>query len=190
MTTLTNPTSGFWLNQDGMIVKFGSNEASADRGGEYPFDGGPQRILELKFDYTDFTSNVTIPGSGQGSALPKGAFIEKVEVFAEVAVTSGGSATIDVGGAKSDYTTLTSQTAFIAALPKASVATAGVTTTLHAGDTYAGAAIGTKLSDITYVTVDYNVAALTTGKIVVRIYYYMPTPASATINSMTHTYEG
>lgn len=164
-----------WKNNDGLLVKFGTSEGQVDLGGQFGEDSGSTRITEVKLGYTDVASTDTIPGSGTGTVFPLGARIEKVEVVVETGVTSGGAATVDVGLVRqSDRTTAISATGLVAAMPKASVDTAGKAVTLIAGSTYAGTLIGTNLAYAGILTCKYNTAALTAGKVIVRVYWYMP----------------
>ena len=176
-----------WINDDGLYVKFGTEEAAANKGGTYN-TLGPLQVTEVKIDYTDMLSATsTRIGSDDGSLgvqLPKGAHIEKIETAAEVAATSSGtvgSATFVLGLVKDDLATendydglLTSSATF----STLSLSTKGKLVQTVQGGTGAGALVGAELANSGYLTIANSAHAshpLTAGKFVVRIYWYMPT---------------
>lgn len=165
-----------WLNDDGLFVKFGTEEATVSKGGTYNVLG-PLQVSELKADYDDFGSSAAIPESSNGSygvGIPSGVRIEKVEVIAETACTSGGSATIDIGLIRYDRSTELDYNGLVAALPLASINADGEKTELTVGSTYVGALVGTTTAYAGLLTVNYGTAALTAGKVALRVYYYNP----------------
>lgn len=167
--------AGSWRNADGLIVYFGPKEGQAGNGGEYK-TYGPTRQIESIFDLTGLTS--TAQYWDQHFEIPKGAFVESVEVEVLVAATSGGSATLNIGLAGSDQSTNLSDTALVSALALTSINTAGQKVTLVAGSTGAGSSIGTALPGSTstainegLVTAKWGTAAFTAGRIAVRVNY-------------------
>jgi len=161
-----------WINSDGLVVKIGPEEATIGKGGEYEFDG-PQRQVEFTLNFGDFGSadaaveyNVTIP---------KGAFIERVQLEVFTALTSGGAATVNVGGVRtSDAVTLDATGGFVNALAITALNTAGKFVELINGSTGAGTYIGTTLVNNVYLSTKWGTAALTAGKLGVRIWYSFP----------------
>jgi hypothetical protein len=170
-----------WYNADGLYVKFGTEEGAAGEVGNYknPADGS-QMVAEL------FIADMRVPGTatvGPGvpssggtvisynCVIPKNARIEKVELITQTAVTSGGSATLDLGLKKTDNSTELDYNGLLAALPIASFNAAGETYTAIIGATYVGALIGTTLSENGYLTINYGTAAFTAGAIRIRIFY-------------------
>ena len=158
-----------WHNNDGLFIRFGTKEAEVGVAGEYRTNG-PQRMVE-----------VTIPAMtalGTGAAIqddsaviPKGARIEKVEVITDTLVTSGGSATLNIGLIRTDRTTELDYDGLVAALALASFNAAGETAVLTTAVTSAGALLGTTLANNGLITADYDTAAFTAGAIRVRVYY-------------------
>lgn len=159
-----------WYNSDGLYVKFGTEEATAGKAGEYT-TLGPQRMVELVIsDMTTVTASPVI--MDYNVVIPKNARIEKVEVIVTTACTdAGGTSVLNVGLKKTDNATEHDYEAFVKAMALSVLNVDGETTVLTAGATYAGDLIGTTLSENGYLTVDYTTEAYTAGAIKVRIYY-------------------
>jgi hypothetical protein len=127
-------------------------------------------MIELFIDdMTDLGTTAAI--QDYNVVVPKNARIEKVEVITQTAVTSGGSATLNVGLKRTDNSTELDYDGLVAALALASFNSAGETVALTVGSTSAGALIGTTLAYNGYLTVDYDTAAFTAGAIRVRVYF-------------------
>ena len=158
-----------WYNSDGLYVKFGTEVGTAGKAGSYEYDG-PLRLVEL--DLTDL-SLLTTTGVIQdyNTILPKNAFIEKVDIICTTAVTSGGSATLDIGLISTDTTSAYDDDGLIAALAIASFNATGEGVSLSVNSTSAGALIGTVLASNGYLVASYNTAAFTAGACKVRIWY-------------------
>jgi hypothetical protein len=165
---------GVWYNNDGLRIKLGTSEAAVTRGGEYSVDGD-SREYEVRFAVTPLGTSEAI--QAYGVLIPSGFFIERVEVVTNVAVTSGGSATLDVGLIRQDTTTAYDDDGLVAALAIASFNAAGEKVILTNGSTSAGALIGTALANTGLITASYNTAAFTAGEITVRVFGYQPWPA-------------
>ena len=161
-----------WLNSDGLYLKTGTEEGLLSKAGEFRNDG-PYHVAELTIplmtalaDTTAVMDDVTI--------FPKGARIERVDVVTETAVTSDGSAVFSVGFNRTDRSTALDIDGLVAALPIASFNAAGETVSLTAGSTYAGALIGTTTAYAGVFVAEYDTAAFTAGKVVIRVYYRFP----------------
>lgn len=158
-----------WYNSDGLYVKFGTEEATAGKVGMVR-TAGPQQMAEVFLsDLTTLTSTAAI--LDYNLVIPKNARIEKIEVIAQTAATSGGSATLSLGLVRTDTTTNVSDTALISALALTAYDAAGETTSITAGGTGAGSSIGTTLANNGYITVKYGTAAFTAGALRIRIYF-------------------
>lgn len=163
-----------WKNADGLYVKFGTAAADLSEAGEYRFDGG-SHLVEVRLDLTTVGSSSAIIDDSFRTG--KSWRIEEVTVITDTAATGTG-AVLNLGIVKSDRSTAVDADGLIAALPLANVDTAGETTTLHAGDTYAGALIGTSLASTAasgYLVADYDTAAFTAGVVRIRIKYSLLT---------------
>lgn len=161
-----------WFNSDGLEVRFGTDEATASVSGEYNLLGKIHEV-ELKITATALTSTA-------GTVLedflviPKGARIHEIEVVAETACTSGGSATLDVGLKRTDRSTQLDYDGFVAALALTAIDAAGEINVLRINSTSVGALVGTTLANNGYLCANYNTAAFTAGVIIVRVRFYMP----------------
>lgn len=160
-----NPKS--WRNADGLNVWFGPAEGTSGLGGEQ-CTVGDNRVQELVITLTDLTTSAQY--LDEHFELPKGAFIEQVELVVLTAATSGGSATLNVGLSQSDDSTTISDTAIVNALAVASL-TAGSKFSLVKGTTGAGTSIGTVLSVNGLFTAKAGTAVFTAGKVAVRVFY-------------------
>lgn len=168
--------SNEWINSDGLKVYFGTDQARAQRGGEYSVLNGGRHVVEVVIDLTTLsTTNQTIVVDNV--IIPNGAFIETVTVNATVAATSSGNGTIDIGLVDQDFSTEIDFNGLVAAMVKGSVDLIGEANTLTAGVTYAGALVGTKITNSGYLVANLNTAAYQAGKIVVRIFYSTPLAA-------------
>ncbi len=161
-----------YMHGDGTFQKYGTAEATAGAAGEYS-TLGPMRMVELTLaDMTTVTATAAIQDDNVW--LPVGARIEKVTVI-DVTASTGATAVLNIGLQKEDRSTQLDYDGLVAAIPLASVDAAGETTELVVGSTYAGALIGTTLAFKGYLTADYDTAAFTAGKVIVRVYFSFPT---------------
>lgn len=160
-----------WMNEDGLFLKFGTEKATSNTGGEYRFDG-PRHCIEVDIDLKSLT--VTNGGTilSDVTFFPKNARIEEVDILVLTAAT-GSTATLNIGLVKTDRSTEIDFNGFAAAVAQTALSTAGDVVTLNVGSTGAGALIGTVTSQSGYLTADYDTAAFTAGKVRVRIYYSM-----------------
>jgi len=154
-------------NADGLNVYLGVNEGKPGAGGEYR-SVGPNRQQEFILNLADLTTSAQY--IDQHWELPKGAFIEAVEVEVLVVAASSGSGTLNIGLKQSDQTTNISDTALVAAATTAALAQ-GVRLTIVGGSTYVGANVGTALSVNGLVTAKAGTAVFQSGKVAVRIFY-------------------
>lgn len=159
-----------WFNPDGLRVYFAGERRQFD-GGEYP-GAGATRVIEWEVNATAIAA--TAGGLGlPWVIIPRNSVIESVEVISETAATSGGAATLDVGIVRRDGTTEVDFDGLVAALPLANINVQGEKNVLTAGQTNAGALVGTETAYPGYLTVRYNTAAYTAGRLVVRVNLYV-----------------
>lgn len=158
---------GTWMNNDGLYIKYGTDEATAGKAGEYGTDVAGQRVIEF---------DLTLTGLGTAAAIvddnvfiPAGVRIQKVEIINSTAATSGGSAALNIGLQRRDRSTELDYDGLVAAAALATFNAAGETSTLTAGATGAGALIGTTTAYSGYITADYDTAAFTAGVLKVRV---------------------
>ena len=174
-----------WMNNDGLYVKFGSDEADLVKGGHYHTDSN--HICEFDILYTDLLSaTAAVLGSalatGDGSfgiAFPDGAVTEEIELLVVEAFTSSGtigSATLELGLKKaSDRSTALDADAFTTTSFVAGVIDAvGEKTVIRVGSTGAGSSIGVATTENGVIAVRNSAHAThpyTAGKVRVRIKY-------------------
>lgn len=164
-----------WYNNDGLYVKFGTEEGVAGTVGEYEWDG-PLRFLEVVIpDMTKLTATAAI--LSDVVQIPKNAVIREVKVFTNTPATSGGAATLNIGLTKTDRTTAISDTAILAAQAITTIDAAGETNILTAGSTGAGTKVGTTIGvDNGLITAKWATAAFTAGKVTVQIFFTVNAP--------------
>lgn len=159
-----------WMNDDGLYLKYGTEKATANIGGEYRTNTS-LREVELKITLTDLTATETI--LSDQVFIPAGARIQEVEVVTHTAAATGTA--IDLGLIRTDRTTELDYDGLLAACPTASMNAAGEKTIFSDNTTYDGALVGTTLANTGYVSASRTDAtAFTAGVIYVKIRYYMP----------------
>jgi hypothetical protein len=158
-----------WLNNDGLFIKYGVTEAGPATTGEYNFQGS--HYLETVITLSTLAATPTI--LDDTVKVPRGSVVYRIETYAEVAATGSG-ALLNVGLIREDRTTENDYNGYIAVLPLTSIDATGETTTLTPGATYAGALAGVPLTYDGFLTADYDTAAYATGKLRVKIFYYIP----------------
>lgn len=174
-----------YTNQDGLTVRYGTDEAKKYVVSEYRTDG-PKRLIEISIDYEN------LPASSSGDAtvadtqavLPSGALIELVELEVHTAFddASGDTATLNVGWVQAaDESSNTDIDAFIAA---ATVAELAVGHKKDGTSPCDGAGRGTKLTENKKIVFSVGTQAFTAGKGTVRIYYTIPNKATDTLGTV------
>lgn len=177
-----------WLNNDGLYVKFGSEEAARSRGGDPKSINGIY-FVETVLDYTEIQSATAAivgvipfpantPTGSVGIELPSGARIEAVETIAIAAFTSSGTigtSTLVMGLIREDRSTAIDLAGFTTtAFVGSQFDAIGERTYIVPGVTGAGALIGTSLTNNGYLVVANSQHAshpYTAGKLKVRIYF-------------------
>lgn len=173
----TTTASNTWLNQDGLLIKFGTTEGRIDNAGEYEDVYAGQTVLEVRINATEISTVAsTLLGTGYNAGIPANAIITAVDIFTETALTSGGTPTLNIGLAKSIDFNVLSQTSLAAAVPFASISTVGTLFSVSSGVTGAnkGASAGISIGLFPAIlTIDASVA-FTAGKLQIRVYFYVP----------------
>jgi hypothetical protein len=165
---------GNWLNKDGLYIKFGPEQAVPNKTGGYadPADG-TQSVLELDIDLTAVGSSPAIVSDVHW--LPAYARIEKVEVTV-LEVADGANATLNMGLQKKDRATEIDYNGILADVPETDLDAAEgtvyswTTSTSGGAGNLVGATAGVG-PDPGYITVDYDTAAFTAGRIKVKLFY-------------------
>lgn len=192
--------SGSWLNNDGMLLQYGTQKAIPEEGGDYLFYG-PNRIMELVVDLTSLTTTSQVQSLTTFFPAGLNYVVEQVDCYADIGATTGTSFSIGLGyfsgstyanitnnvltQGGSSPTTITytgsypgitsiSDTAFINAMTTTNVATLGNKISQNVGSTWAGGYIGQTSTTTThpnYITAKSAGSTYTTGLIRVRIFY-------------------
>jgi hypothetical protein len=198
-------TAQNWVNKDGLVLQYGTDKAIPEVGGEY-LQYGANRMAEVLIDLSKLvTANATVlslteifPATSIGGVST--IYIEKVELLAEVAMSTSSSPTLSIGVVNMPLTTGSSTvsyngsvlsalatvpsngaTAFVSAIPAASLA-AGSLVRLAVGgsspigaDSYIGNYVGVEdtsnLTSPMYLTATLGTATAT-GSIRCRIFYH------------------
>lgn len=157
-----------WINDDGLVVKFGATEAEDRNVGAYNVEG-ERNILEVILDFNE------MPAVADGSVIlndhfqiPTGAHIEAVEIVDYVDFV-GATATVNVGTIDTDRTSNADVDGLVAAATIAELNAGGENT---AG--WVGAQVGTTLTANKLLTWEVDTAALTAGLATVRIKWSVP----------------
>jgi hypothetical protein len=157
-----------WQNNDGLFVKFGTREATPSKVGDVK-TFGPLQTLELTLTMTELTDTNAI--ISDAAKLPKNVLIQSIELLPTVAITSGGSAVLDIGLIDNDRSSNHDDDALIAAHAIASHNAVGEWTNIILGGTGAGVQFGVVTTKNTYITAGFDTAAYTAGKLKIRINY-------------------
>lgn len=133
---------------DGLTQFYGTDLAIPTTAGDYK-SYGEDRTIEFLVDTSKLTTTAVVQANT--TFLDAGVFIDSVIVEAVTAVTTLTS--VSIGLMKMDRTTTISDTALVAAQVLSTMDTAGETTVITGGTTYAGTKVGTTSgSDAGYLT--------------------------------------
>ncbi len=166
-----------WLNNDGLLVKFGTKLGVPGKAGTYKMTG-PLHVLEIKdLDLTTLVDDATtlVDGMAQGiidqhNVIPSGVQIEKVEVLPTEAAT-GTNAVLDIGVVDTDFASNDDDDALVIALAQTALTPVGTVATYIQGTSGHGVLVGEQTTKSYYVTASYDTAAFTDGTVTIRIYY-------------------
>ncbi len=165
------------MNSDGLMVWFGTSEATKGTGGQFSTAMGNLHLTEFKDVALATVAASTSPYILDDNVLiPNGARIEKVVVIVTTE-TAGANANLDLGLVDQDRST---QIDFNGLLAAADIFNAGTDVDgiyvyeplgQSAATTEAGALLGTVLTNTGLVTANYDTAAFSAGVVTIRIYW-------------------
>ena len=162
-----------WTNSDGLVIQLGITEAALGKGGSYEDFNRGSLVTEFVVNFGDVPALGSVVALDQNVVLPSGYVLNEIEIMAETAVTSGGAATIDFGLQRLDRVTELDYNGIVAALAITSLNAAGKRVVIQNGSTGAGALFnGAATSFPGVFTINWNVAALTAGKIRIKLAAY------------------
>lgn len=183
-----------WVNSDGLRVKFGAEEGSVAKGGEWMQMSG---ICSISFNIlaADMRSaTAAVLGSVGGTAysgsngiqVPKGARIKGLDILTQTAFTSTGtigSATLEIGLIKwSDFSTELDYDGLVDAnFVGSRVDAVGERTYIEIGATGVGALVGTTLSEDGVISVraaQHATHPFAAGVLNCRLDYFYPGTSS------------
>lgn len=178
MAVVFKNSTGVTKNADGLVVLYGTREATSAVAGEY-LSVGPRRHVEVTIELASLptvaSGNVQI--QDPTVTIPNGAFIEQVDVIV-TKETTGTNANLDLGLVDQDCTTEIDFNGLLAAADDFNSGTdLGRFTQFNLGTTEVGALVGTKLTNTGLIVANAETADWTAGVLKVRIYYYMPLTA-------------
>jgi len=174
---VTGLKSNAWLNGDGLYIPYGPSEVTANRGGEFDFDG--RHWTEVTVPLASLTtSGQTI--LSDNVVIPNGAFIEEVHVLV-TKETAGTNANLDLGLVDQDRSTEIDFNGFLAAADSfnsgtdlgglTNFAIYGIGSTNPTLTTEGGALIGTKITNTGLICANAETAVFTAGILKVRIFW-------------------
>lgn len=154
-----------YRNADGQNIFYGVSEGQSGSTGQVKTYGDVSTLTQI-INLADLTT--TSQYLDVHSEIPKGAFIESVEILVLVVAASSGTGTLNVGLSGTDLSTNLSDTALVSAATASSLA-AGAKLTIVVGGTAVGSAVGTKLALNELLTAKAGTAVFQSGKIEVRV---------------------
>lgn len=182
--TVTALTTGY-NNPDGLRQRYGVNEATVQRGGEYSIMGDGKHKVSVALDLLALSTAAPQAGGKQciicdNVTIPNGAFIEKIDVVV-TKETAGVNANLDFGLVDQDRTTEIDFNGFLAA---ADAFNGGTDLGSHivyektdAGSltTEGGALIGTQITNTGLLCANPETADWTAGVLQITVTFSMPT---------------
>lgn len=130
----------YWINNDGLKVRFDHEKITRVEGGQYNFGGSGNVTIEVEMNAADIGTTATL--MAEGVIVPRNFFIEQVEVVSETALTALTS--LDFGLQRLDFTTELDYDGLVNDIVLASLNVDGEKTVLTAGVATAGALVGTE----------------------------------------------
>jgi hypothetical protein len=169
-----------WINEDGLAINFGTDEAVKRNIGSY-CQYGPVHWVEILMDFSELplvADNSVI--LNDFFVLPDGAFIESVEIrVPETAFNSAADGELfNLGWIDTDRSSNVDVDAFIVAATQTELNTGG---TNVAG--WVGVGVGAVLATAKLLTWEVNVEQPTAGSTVIRIKWSFP-PKNAASDSL------
>jgi len=153
------------MNDDGLYIKFGTEEGASGRAGEYN-ENLPLHYIEVEINWDELEAFGTTTILSDHVLIPDDAFLEKASFIVEE-VFAGASATLDLGLIDTDRTTAHDVDGIDEDIATTSIDAVGDTITCD------GDLIGTILDNTTpmYLTATVQTADFTAGKGYLRVYY-------------------
>lgn len=156
------------VNADGLLERYGTDQAKKTPIGEHTTDG-ELRVIEINLNSTNapaVASNSVV--ASYHTFVPKGAFVKSVEIDGIVDFT--GSGTLNVGWVDADDLSSNPDVdAFVVAATVAEINAGGENVS-----GWVGTAVDEVMTQARAITWEVDTAALADGAAVIRIKYLMP----------------
>lgn len=160
-----------WYNNDGLLVKFGTEEGMTGGGGEFRWNG-PTTEVEIDVVWNKLNAFGTRTILDETVRIPNGILLTSAE-FEVVVPFVGAGATLDLGFYDMDRTTAYDADGIDAAIAVTAIDAVGETVTCD------GALINTLLANNTpnLISATVGTANYTAGQGKLRLRYFVPSPA-------------
>ena len=168
-----------WNNSDGLLIKYGYEEAQVGGGGEFAVVDDVHTVeFDIRWNMLNAFGTRTI--LDETVRIPNGVIIISALFTTEVPFTSGGAATLSVGLCSPDRTTVFSATGLINATALTTMDAVGEVVT------GAGASLNTVLANAApnLIQATVGTANYTAGRGKLRIRYFVPSPAPAIVGAL------
>lgn len=156
--------SSIWVNDDGLVVGFGTRDTQNTQSGPYKTEGLIKESITKVYDASTLGSTDTAEMQGYEVPIPANAIIESAELVVDTAFTSSGSAVLNIGVKSKDGTAI-DEDGIDSAIAVASL-TAGAV--IPADGALIGESVG---SEPAYVFFTYDTAAFTAGAATLFVRY-------------------
>lgn len=178
MALAARPTNT-WLNADGLLVKYGTQEGIPGKVGEYQDTHLGDAVVNVEIDYSLFTGITATQAVivDYGCKLPAGAIIDAIRITTDKAFATNPTS-IDVGLVREDMTSTYDEDGLIDGLLLATFDSVGETTELLSTTaTYPGAlwvaATSAPLPYTGYIVASFAGTAPTVGNLKLKIQYHV-----------------
>lgn len=175
---------GTWTNNDKLHIKFGTDAATATKGGArvYPADGG-LHVVDFNLTLTDLTSTSSTV-LFDNVVIPAKAWVEKIDIKCVVAATSSGSgAKLNLGLKKLDRSTEGDYDGLLDSVAQTDMDAINETATKTVVTSGGGGALmGAPAAYPGLISGYYETEAFTAGQVNIRIFYRMSANVSGSAN--------
>lgn len=159
-----------WVNNDGLPIRFGVDQADTGEGGQYRWNG-PFAEYEYDVIWNDLEAFGTVDFLGRSVRIPNGMLLTEATFEVSQGFTSGGAATLTFGFHNADGSAYDAD-GIDAAIALTAIDTVGETVTCD------GALVNALLKNpnkkYSYVTATVGTANYTAGKGKLRLKLFVP----------------
>lgn len=168
-----------WVNNDGLPIRFGVDQAETGEGGQYRWNG-PMTEYEFDIIGVNLEPFGTVDYLGRTVRIPDGMLLTEATLETTEIFTSGGAATLTLGFHNADGTAYDADGIDVA-IPLTSMDVVGETVVCDGA--LVNAILANPVKKYSYVTATVGVANYTAGKAKLRMKLFVVTGgASAPLN--------